>query len=100
MDFSRPLGDVSSLLDLKPAFQLRDAMENFKRLDPTLLSGLRTPHKRGLKVLAGAAQLEDWQHVSQPASERLVGISERRFTFWGDALASFMSLDAQAGCGG
>jgi len=81
LDFSRPLGDVSGLLDLHPAFQLRDAMENFKRLDPTLLSGLLTPHQSGLKVLAGAAQLEDWQHGSQPAIERLVEIAQQSFDF-------------------
>ena len=95
LDFSRPLGDVSSLLDLKPAFQLRDAMENFKRLDPTLLSGLLTPHKSGLKVLAGAAQLEDWQHGSQPAIERLVEIAQQSFDFVVMDFGSFYSSQWQ-----
>ena len=95
LDFSRPLGDVSSFLDLKPAFQLRDAMENFKRLDPTLLSGLLTPHKSGLKVLAGAAQLEDWQHGSQPAIERLVEIAQQSFDFVVMDFGSFYSSQWQ-----
>ena len=95
LDFSRPLGDVSSLLDLKPAFQLRDAMENFKRLDPTLLSGLLTPHKSGLKVLAGAAQLEDWQHGAQPAIERLVEIAQQSFAFVVMDFGSFYSSQWQ-----
>jgi len=95
LDFSRPLGDVSGLLDLHPAFQLRDAMENFKRLDPTLLSGLLTPHQSGLKVLAGAAQLEDWQHGSQPAIERLVEIAQQSFDFVVMDFGSFYSSQWQ-----
>ena len=95
LDFSRPLGDVSGFLDLKPAFQLRDAMENFKRLDPTLLSGLLSSHKSGLKVLAGAAQLEDWQHASQSAIERLVEIAQQSFDFVVMDFGSFYSSQWQ-----
>jgi pilus assembly protein CpaE len=81
LDFSRPMGDVAALLDLKPRFQLRDATENYKRLDPTLLSGLLTPHKSGLHVLCGVAHLEDWQHASVPAIERLIEIAQQSFDF-------------------
>src|SRR6202795_5269161 len=69
-DFSRPLGDVAGLLDLTAKFQVRDALENFKRLDATMLAGLLTSHKSGLKVLCGAARLEDWQNAPPPAIER------------------------------
>src|SRR5215470_1025765 len=30
LDFSRPMGDVAALLDLKPKFQVRDAIENVR----------------------------------------------------------------------
>jgi len=95
LDFSRPLGDVASFLDLKPSFQLRDAVENFKRLDPTLLSGLLTPHKSGLKVLAGAAQLEDWQDASAAAIERVVEIAQQSFDFVVMDFGSFYSAECQ-----
>jgi pilus assembly protein CpaE len=95
LDFSRPLGDVAGFLDLKPSFQLSDAMENFKRLDPTLLSGLLTAHKSGLKVLAGAAQLEDWQHASHSAIERLVEIAQQSFDFVVMDFGSFYSSEWQ-----
>jgi pilus assembly protein CpaE len=95
LDFSRPMGDVAALLDLKPSFQLRDAMENFKRLDPTLLSGLLTPHKSGLKILSGAAHLEDWQHASFPAIERLVEIAQQSFEFVVMDFGSFYSAEWQ-----
>src|SRR5882724_3170933 len=96
LDFSRPLGDVSGFLDLKPAFQLRDAMENYKRLDSTLLSGLLTPHKSGLKVLSGATHLEDWQHASFSAIERLVEIAQQGFDFVVMDFGSFYSAEWQS----
>jgi len=81
LDFSRPMGDVTAFLDLRPRFQLRDAAENFKRLDPTLFSGLLTVHKSGLRVLAGAAHLEDWQSASPAALERVVEVAQQSFDF-------------------
>src|SRR6266478_1709627 len=95
LDFSRPMGDVAALLDLKPSFQLRDAMENFNRLDSTLLGGLLTAHKSGLKVLAGATHLEDWQHASFPAIERLVEIAQQGFDFVVMDFGSFYSAEWQ-----
>jgi pilus assembly protein CpaE len=95
LDFSRPMGDVAGFLDLKPSFQLSDALENFKRLDPTLLSGLLAQHKSGLKVLAGAAQLQDWEHASNSAIERLVEIAQQSFDFVVMDFGSFYSADWQ-----
>jgi pilus assembly protein CpaE len=95
LDFSRPMGDVAGFLDLRPSFQLNDAVENFKRLDPTLLSGLLTQHKSGLKVLAGASRLQDWQHASASAIERLVEIAQQSFDFVVMDFGSFYSPDWQ-----
>lgn len=96
LDFSRPMGDVSGLLDLQPSFQFSDAVENFKRLDRTLLSGLLTQHKSGLKVLTGAAQLQDWQHASHPAIERLVEVAQQSFDFVVMDFGSFYSAEWQS----
>jgi pilus assembly protein CpaE len=79
LDFSRPMGDVAALLDLKPTFQVRDAVENVKRLDSALLEGLLTTHKSGLKVLAGAMRLEDWQGASPVMIERILEVAQRDF---------------------
>ncbi len=96
LDFSRPMGDVAGFLDLQPSFQLGDAVENYKRLDPTLLSGLLTQHKSGLKVLAGASQLQVWQHASHSAIERLVEIAQQSFDFVVMDFGSFYSADCQS----
>jgi pilus assembly protein CpaE len=81
VDFSRPMGDVTALLDLKPSFQIRDAVENVKRIDATLFSGLLTPHESGLQVLAGATRLDDLQDASPAAMERVLEIARQDFDF-------------------
>jgi pilus assembly protein CpaE len=93
MDFSRPLGDIAALLDLKPSFQIRDAVENVKRLDATLLAGLLTPHKSGMQVLAGAQRPEDWQDASAATIERIVDIAQQEFDFVVMDLGAFYSAD-------
>jgi len=93
LDFSRPMGDVAALLDLKPKFQVRDAVENVKRLDATLFEGLLTTHKSGLRVLCGATRLEDWQNGSLPVIERIVEVAQQSFDFVVMDLGAFYSAE-------
>jgi pilus assembly protein CpaE len=81
LDFARPFGHLSLLLDLKPRFTIRDAIENIDRLDAHFLGGLVTRHKTGLEVLAGAANAEDRQHVTVPALARIVNVAQSAFDF-------------------
>ena len=93
LDFSRPLGDVAALLNLKAKFQVRDAVENVKRLDATLFGGLLTAHKSGLQVLCGATRLEDWQNGSLPVIERIVEVAQQSFDFVVMDLGAFYSAE-------
>jgi pilus assembly protein CpaE len=93
LDFSRPLGDVAPLLNLKAKFQVRDAVENVKRLDATLFGGLLTAHKSGLQVLCGATRLEDWQDGSLPVIERIVEVAQQGFDFVVMDLGAFYSTE-------
>jgi pilus assembly protein CpaE len=93
LDFSRPMGDVAALLDLKPKFQVRDAIENVRRLDTTMLGGLLTPHISGLQVLCGATRLEDWQNGSLTVVERIVELALRSFNFVVLDMGSFYSAE-------
>jgi len=81
LDFGFPLGHVSLLLDLRPQFTIRDAMENLERLDSHLLSGLLTRHKSGVEVLAGVTHVEEWQTLSPAASGRLVNVAQSLFDY-------------------
>jgi pilus assembly protein CpaE len=76
LDFGRPLGLVSLLLDLQPHFSIRDAIGNLERLDSSFLAGLLTRHKSGLEVLAGTSEPDEWQHIPVPALPRVVNVAQ------------------------
>ncbi len=76
LDFARPLGHVSLLLDLQPRFTVRDAIENLERLDGHFFGGLLTRHKSGLEVLAGASHPEEWQLFTAQALTRVANVAK------------------------
>jgi len=92
-DFSRPLGDVSLLLDLRPRFRLWDAVNNVDRLDATMLSGLLAQHKSGLQVLPGATHPDEWQQTSVSSLARLLTVALGHFDFAIMDLGSMYSTD-------
>jgi pilus assembly protein CpaE len=55
VDFA-PIGHCSLHLNLRPQFGVADALQNLHRLDASLLDGLMTPTKEGLRLLAGPQQ--------------------------------------------
>jgi pilus assembly protein CpaE len=79
LDLAQPLGNVHLLLDLRPQFGVRDAIDNLHRLDSHLFSGLLTPHKTGLQVLAGATQPEEWQTIPVSSLQRIVNVAQSNF---------------------
>jgi pilus assembly protein CpaE len=79
LDFARPLGNAHLLLDLRPKFGVRDAVENLDRLDSHLFGGLLTQHKTKLEILAGATQPEEWQTIAVPPLERIVNVAQNNF---------------------
>jgi pilus assembly protein CpaE len=81
LDFGFPLGHSCLLLDLRPQFSVRDAIENLDRLDSHLLSGLLTRHKSGLDVLAGTLHAEEWQRITASAAVRLANVAQSLFDY-------------------
>jgi pilus assembly protein CpaE len=79
LDFARPLGNAHLLLDLRPKFGVRDAVDNLDRLDSHLFGGLLTKHKTKLEILAGATQPEEWQTIAVPPLERIVNVAQNNF---------------------
>jgi len=76
LDFGRPLGHVSLLLDLQPRFSIRSAIENLERLDSYLLAGMLAHHKSGLEVLGGVSDPDEWQHIPVPTLPRVVNVAQ------------------------
>jgi pilus assembly protein CpaE len=79
LDFAQPLGNAHLLLDLRPKFGVRDAVDNLDRLDSHLFGGLLAKHKTKLEILAGATQPEEWQTIAVPPLERIVNVAQNNF---------------------
>lgn len=75
LDFARPLGHVSLLLDLKSRFSVRDSVENLERLDGHFFDGLLARHESGLRVLTGTSDSDEWHYLSMPALTRVVNVA-------------------------
>ena len=93
LDFSRPLGDVSLLLDLQPRFRLWDAVKNMDRLDASMFCSFLTQHKSGLEVLPGATHPDEWQQASVSSLARLITLALGHFDFAVIDLGSMYSID-------
>ena len=93
LDFSRPLGDVSLLLDLAPQFRVWDAVLDVDRLDAHMLDRLVIGHKSGLQVLAGAAHPDEWQQTSVSSLARLITVALGHFDFAVVDLGSMYSVE-------
>jgi pilus assembly protein CpaE len=76
LDFARPIGCATLMLDLQSKFSLRDAAQNFDRMDSHLLDGLMTPHKSGLTVLAGISDPNDWANIGLNAIPRIAEVAQ------------------------
>src|SRR5580693_1039425 len=53
LEFARPFGQISLMLDFSPRFTLLDALERVNRLDVALLASMLTRHKSGIEILTG-----------------------------------------------
>jgi pilus assembly protein CpaE len=81
LDFARPVGHASLLLDLQPRFSIVDAVENLERLDSHFLNGLTTHHKSGLEVLAGTSSSDLWGKLSPQALARIINVAQGTSNF-------------------
>jgi len=89
-DFGRPLGHAALLLDIEPRFSFRAAIESLDRLDSSLLGGLLTVHRSGVRLLGGAANADEWDRVEGVSLARVVNVAQSSF--------DFVVVDAGATC--
>jgi pilus assembly protein CpaE len=77
IEFARPFGQISPMLDFEPRFTLLD------RLDSALLASLVTGHKAGVEILAGplhaALRAEQRQLVTLEALLRILELARGAF---------------------
>lgn len=79
LDFAQPLGNAHLLLDMRPRFGVRDALDNLDRLDSHFFAGLLTRHKTNLELLGGSLHPEEWQNIPVGPLERVVNVAQAEF---------------------
>ena len=81
LDCSLQMGVCSTLLDLKPATTLTDAVREQDRLDETLLRRLATPHPCGLHLLAAPANPLESCEIDDHILARILTLARRAYDF-------------------
>jgi pilus assembly protein CpaE len=81
IDASLQLGVCASMLDLKPATSLTDAVRERNRLDETLLRQLAVPHSSGLHLLAAPRDALEAADVDEEAIARVLTLARRTYDF-------------------
>lgn len=83
LDYARPFGQISVVLDFEPRFTLLDALDRIERLDAPLLASLATKHKSGVEILPGAMHTAltaaQRQHVTLESLARIVSLADSAF---------------------
>lgn len=51
-ELSPQCGDVTTYLNVRPQYTIRDLLDNYERLDLSFLKGVMLPHPSGVKILA------------------------------------------------
>ncbi len=74
LDFGRPVGHASLLLDIQPSFAMADAVQNLDHLDSHLFDGMLAKHRTGLEVLGGVSHPEEWEGISPATLRRVVNV--------------------------
>lgn len=80
IDLDLPLGDSAIHLGITSEHSTMNALQNFNRLDWTLLSKLVTKHESGLMVLAAPGQYSNIE-VSEEAIQKLLAVARNHFDF-------------------
>jgi pilus assembly protein CpaE len=81
LDLARPVGHIALLLDLKPRFSIRDAVENVERLDANFFGGLLVRHSTGLEVMAGTSHPEEWEKIPGGDLVRVANVAQSTSDF-------------------
>jgi pilus assembly protein CpaE len=76
LDFARPLGFTSLMLDIQPKFTVHDAAQNAERMDTHLFDGLLTQHRSGLGLLGGISDPNEWSNIPLTAVPRIADIAQ------------------------
>ena len=80
LDFDLVFGSVDAMLDIIPDNTLYNVLQNFERLDLTLLKRSMTRHGSGLYALPRPLSIEEAGKIDHETLHRLLGLLKAAFT--------------------
>jgi len=81
VDLDLDAGDVTTFLNLKPAYTISDVTVNISRLDKNFLKSVITKHESGIFVLAEPQKVEDGVSISGSDLRKVLGLLKTMFPF-------------------
>ena len=74
-------GDVTTFLDLKPAYTVGDIKKNSSRVDESFLRGVITEHESGISILAAPQDVKEGVSISSSDVKKLLGLLKTMFKY-------------------
>jgi pilus assembly protein CpaE len=82
-------GDVTTFLDLKPAYTLGDIKRNSSRVDKNFLRGVIAEHESGISILAAPQNVKEGVSISSSDVRKLLGLLKTMY--------EYIVIDTEAG---
>jgi pilus assembly protein CpaE len=81
VDLDLELGEIASLLGVRPRFHFVDLIRNFHRMDADLLASYIESHESGLQVLSAPFEPEIGEEVSGEQIARILGFLRNHYDY-------------------
>ncbi len=81
VDLDLDAGDVTTFLNLKPAYTISDVTTNMTRLDKSFLQGVITRHESGIYVLAEPQKIEESAAISPADIKKVLSLLRTMFAY-------------------
>jgi pilus assembly protein CpaE len=81
VDLDLELGEISSLLGVRPRFHFVDLVRNFHRMDADLLASYIESHESGVQVLSAPFEPEIGEEVTGEQIARILGFLRQHFDY-------------------
>lgn len=81
IDLKPGRGDLSTLLDLKPAFTLADICLNVSRVDRAIFEKILVPHPTNVHLLAAPQVFEDARIITVQGVNHALALAQKKFPY-------------------
>ena len=81
VDLDLNAGDVTTFLNMKPAYTITDVTMNISRLDRNFLQGVIAKHESGISVLAEPQKIEEGVSISSSEIKKVLSLLKSMFKY-------------------